>query len=85
MYQLCYTNVILIAGDRGFVVYGTDLQIIYEMTIKNQIDTKVLFTIMNDQGLNFIFNSKQDGTFLTAAPTELRDNHYLPLCLKEEF
>ena len=81
---LCYTNVILIAGDKGFVVYDKDFQMIYEMTIENHINTKVVFSMMTEQGLNFIFNSKQDGTFLTDAPTEPRANPFLPLCLTED-
>ena len=85
VHALCYTNVLLIAGDKGFVVYDETFQMIYEMTIENQINIKVLFSMKNEQGLNFIFNSKQDGTFLATAPTEPRDNPFLPLCLMEEF
>ena len=39
---LCYTNVLLIAGDKGFVVYDKDFRFIYEMTIYRQIQYLVI-------------------------------------------
>ena len=84
MQTLCYTDVILISGDKGFVVYDKDFKIIYEMTIENQIDTKVVFSMMDEQGLNLIFNTKEDGTFLAEAPSGPRDNPFLASCLLED-
>ena len=35
VHTICDTNVLLISGDKGFIVYDKDFKILYELTVKN--------------------------------------------------
>ena len=35
VHTICDTNVLLISGEKGFVVYDQDFEILYELTVKH--------------------------------------------------
>ena len=43
VHTICDTNVLLISGDKGFVVYDQNFKILYELTVKHQLKSRVLY------------------------------------------
>ena len=83
VHTICSTEVLLISGSSGFVIYGKDFKQLCLMTLNYQKMTEVLFVERNNDKLTFGFKDQNMMKIFTTLHSKPRE-YQIPEKIKEQ-